>query len=250
MGLGRGSFGFLLLLLAACAPFPQRAGIPTQWRPSPNFDERRPSFIILHHTGDDTLAEALRALTDPARSVSAHYLIGRDGTIYQLVDERARAWHAGTSKWGSDTDLNSSSLGIELDNNGREPFPGVQIEALLALLDDISRRNRIPAANVLGHADVAPKRKADPSRYFPWRTLAEHGFGLWCDAPWPPAPEAFDAAAALAALGYDVADLGAAIHAFKLHFVQDESPPALTERELGLLYCLLQNKLRATDRPR
>ena len=85
----------LSLALAACAPVPQRAGIPTEWRASPNFNERKPNFVILHHTGDDTVDQALRALADPLRSVSAHYLVGRDGRIIQLVDERARAWHSG-----------------------------------------------------------------------------------------------------------------------------------------------------------
>jgi N-acetylmuramoyl-L-alanine amidase len=105
--------------------------------------------------------------------VSAHYVIARDGTVYQLVDERARAWHAGDSLWGGMTDLNSASLGIELDNNGAEPFPDVQISALLALLTDLQQRYRIPARNFLGHADIAPKRKGDPSPYFPWQLLAQ-----------------------------------------------------------------------------
>ena len=110
--------GLLAVLLAACAPLPPTTGVPMQWHPSQNFDERRPNFVIIHATSDDTADQALRTLTDPVRRVSAHYLIGRDGRIYQLVEERARAWHAGESKWGADTDLNSVSLGIELDNNG------------------------------------------------------------------------------------------------------------------------------------
>jgi N-acetylmuramoyl-L-alanine amidase len=230
----------LLALLAACAPAPQRAGIPTSWHGSPNFNERKPSFVIIHHTSDDNVEQALRTLTNPVRSVSAHYLIGRDGSIIQLVDERARAWHAGEAKWGSDTDLNSASLGIELDNNGREPFAEAQISALLALLTDIKARYHIPAANFLGHADVAPKRKADPSRFFPWRSLAENGFGLWCDPPFAEPPAAFDTVAALRALGYDTADAGAAIQAFTLHYLPDEFSSALSEHSRGLLYCLYQ----------
>ena len=232
----------LVLALAACAPLPQRAGIPTEWQASPNFNGRMPNFVILHHTSDDTADQALRTLADPLRSVSAHYLIARDGRIIQLVDERARAWHAGESRWGADTDLNSASLGIELDNNGQEAFPAAQIAALLRLLTDITERYHIPAANVLGHADVAPRRKADPSRYFPWKTLAEHGFGLWCDAPFsalPPAVDgAFDAVAALRALGYDSGDVEAAVRAFKLHFLPDDASPGLDERGRALLYCL------------
>lgn len=239
VGITRVGGTVLLLSLAACAPVPQRAGIPTQWQPSPNFDERRPNFVVIHHTGDDTVGQALRTLTDPIRGVSAHYLIARDGTITQLVDERARAWHAGESQWGPATDINSASLGIELDNNGNEPFPEAQISALLRLLGDIQQRYRIPAANFLGHADVAPRRKADPSRYFPWRTLAALGFGLWCDPPFPQPPASFDTTAALQALGYDIADVEAASRAFKLHFTGEESS-GLTEDDRALLHCLLQ----------
>jgi N-acetylmuramoyl-L-alanine amidase len=231
--------GLLAALLTACAPLPQITGIPTQWQASPNFDERRPNFVIIHATSDDTADQALRTLTDPLRRVSAHYLIGRDGKIYQLVDERARAWHAGESKWGANTDLNSVSLGIELDNNGDEPFPDVQISALLTLLNGTQERYRIPAANYLGHADVAPRRKVDPSRYFPWATLARQGFGLWCDPPLPEPPTAMDTTLALRAVGYDVSDFEAAIGAFKRHFVQDETTTELTDRDRSVLYCIL-----------
>jgi N-acetylmuramoyl-L-alanine amidase len=230
----------LSLLFAACAPVPQRAGIPTTWQGSPNFNERKPNFVVIHHTSDDTVDQALRTLTNPARNVSAHYVIGRDGKIIQLVDERARAWHVGESKWGADTDLNSASLGIELDNNGREPFSEAQISALLRLLADIRERYHIPVANFLGHADVAPRRKVDPSRFFPWKTLADHGFGLWCDPPFAEPPLAFDATAALRALGYDTGDADAAIRAFNLHFLPDEPPARLDERGRALLYCLYE----------
>jgi N-acetylmuramoyl-L-alanine amidase len=231
--------GLLAILLTACAPLPSVTGIPMQWQPSPNFDERRPNFVIIHATSNDTADQALRTLTDPQRQVSAHYLIGRDGRTYQLVDERARAWHAGESKWGADSDLNSVSLGIELDNNGDEPFPDIQISALLTLLDGIRERYRIPAANYLGHADIAPRRKVDPSRYFPWETLARHGYGLWCNPPFPEPPAAMDATLALRAVGYDVSALEPAIRAFKRHFVQDDTTPELTDRDRSVLYCLL-----------
>jgi N-acetylmuramoyl-L-alanine amidase len=228
----------LLLALAGCAPVAQRAGIPTEWQPSPNFNARRPNFVVLHHTSNDSAGHALRTLTDPLRRVSAHYLIGRDGGIIQLVDERARAWHAGAAKWGQDTDLNSVSLGIELDNNGDEAFPEVQISALLRLLADIKERYRIPTANFLGHADVAPGRKADPSRYFPWKTLAGHGFGLWCEPPFPEPPPQSDAALQLRALGYDTGDVAAAERAFKLHFLPQQDYPGLDEYGRALLDCL------------
>ena len=231
--------GLLAILLAACAQLPSPVGAPAQWRPSPNFDERMPNFVIIHGTSDDTVDQALRTLTDPLRRVSAHYLIGRDGEVFQLVDERARAWHAGESKWGADADLNSVSLGIELDNNGDEPFPDVQISALLTLLDGIQERYHIPAANYVGHADVAPRRKVDPSAYFPWATLAQHGYGLWCDPPLPAPPAAMDTTLALRALGYDVSDFEAALGAFKLHFMQEEATRELTDLDRSMLYCLL-----------
>lgn len=242
--MARPPFLLLLLALAGCAQAPQRAGVPSTWYPSPNFDERRPDFVILHHTSDATAAKALQVLTDPLRSVSAHYLVARDGTIYHLVDERERAWHAGVARWGADEDVNSDSIGIELDNDGGEPFAEAQIEALLALLADIEARYRIPAANFLGHGDVAPGRKVDPSRYFPWRRLAEHGFGLWCDPPLAPAPEGFDAATQLQALGYDVSNPDAAVRAFKRHFGVEDGSAVLTDAERAMLQCLVR-KTRA-----
>lgn len=234
--------GLLAALLAACAPLPERANVPLRWQPSPNFGERRPNLVVLHHTGDDAAQAALRTLTDRDSRVSAHYLIGRDGTVYQLVDERARAWHAGESRWGNLADVNSASLGIELDNDGDEPFPDAQIDALLALLRDIQRRYGLPAANFVGHADVAPRRKTDPSRHFPWKRLAEQGFGLWCEPP-DSAPS-FDgeAAVALQALGYDAAHPDAALQAFKRHFAPDDESPALTDRDRRMLRCLLEQK--------
>jgi N-acetylmuramoyl-L-alanine amidase len=234
----RASIVLLVMMLTACASQVQRASIPTQWRPSPNFGERRPHLVIIHHSGDDSTGKALRTLTDPEREVSAHYLIGRDGVIYQLVDERARAWHAGESQWGANNDLNSSSLGIELDNNGNEPFPEVQIVALLALLKDIQQRYHIPGENFIGHADVAPRRKADPSRYFPWERLAQHGFGQWCNLPLPEPPASFDTTLALRGLGYDMSDVEAANRAFKLHFAPNDLVPMLTVRDQSVLYCL------------
>jgi N-acetylmuramoyl-L-alanine amidase len=233
------------LALAACAPLPQRPDIPTRWQPSPNFNARQADLVVIHHTGSDTAERALRVLADPVLKVSAHYLVARDGVIYQLVDERARAWHAGKARWGAVSDVNSASLGVELDNSGDEPFPPAQIAALMELLADIKRRHGIPTANFVGHSDVSPRRKVDPSRHFPWRELAMRGFGLWCDAPQALPPPGFDPTLALHALGYDVSDLEAAIGAFKLHYVQDDSPPLLTDAELGLLNCLVRRKAAA-----
>lgn len=224
--------------LSGCTALPEIRTGEGAWVPSPNFDERRPNFVIIHGTTNNTVDRALRTLTDPERKVSAHYLIGRDGTVIQLVDERYRAWHAGASRWGMLTDLNSASIGIELDNNGDEPFPAVQIEALIGVLQALRERHRIPAANVIGHGDIALRRKVDPSRYFPWRRLAAAGFGLWCDHP-PSAPNGFDTTLGLRAFGYDTRDLPAAIQAFRRHFAGEEGTAELTATDRAMLYCLI-----------
>jgi N-acetylmuramoyl-L-alanine amidase len=219
-------------LLVACTAPVQRPAV--DWQPSPNFDARRPNLVVIHHTSNDSTAQALRTLTTPERKVSAHYLIGRDGAIIQLVEESARAWHAGQSWWNGQTDINSASIGIELDNTGSEPFPEVQIDALLGLLAGIKQRHNIPTANFIGHADVAPGRKDDPSAFFPWATLAQNGFGLWCTPPYPAAPANFDTSLALTALGYDPRKPEASRLAFQLHFHE--------EAGADLLYCLLERK--------
>lgn len=232
----------VVLALCACTQLTPRANVPYQERPSPNFDQRRPNFVIIHHTGNDNAERALSTLTDPVRRVSAHYLIARDGTIYYLVDELNRAWHAGDSYWGGSRDLNSASIGIELDNNGEEPFAEPQIESLLLLLADLKERYKIPTANFLGHGDVAPTRKSDPSAYFPWKRLAERGFGLWCEPPFPEVPEGADTATLLAALGYETRDLDAAVAAFKRHFTPQDLSNEMTEEDQALLVCLVAEK--------
>jgi N-acetylmuramoyl-L-alanine amidase len=225
--------------LSACAPLPIYTNLPVEVRPSPNASERRPNYVILHHTTNNTAEEAVATLTSRLARVSAHYLVARDGRILYLVDELKRAWHAGDSYWGGNRDLNSSSIGIELDNNGSEPYPDVQIEALIALLGDLSARWNIPPANVLAHGDVAPGRKVDPGALFPWRRLAAAGFGLWCDPPYPRPVTAADDALLLAALGYDVTRLPAAVAAFKRRWIPDDRAPSLSEEQRGLLLCLI-----------
>jgi N-acetylmuramoyl-L-alanine amidase len=232
----------LMLMVASCAPLPERPTGAVEQRPSPNFDERRPNYVILHHTSDGNAEEALRTLTDPARKVSSHYLIARDGRTYSLVDERARAWHAGESYWGGNRDLNSASIGIELDNDGDEPFADVQIDALLALLADLKVRYGIPTANFIGHGDVAPRRKTDPGSHFPWKKLAERGFGVWCEPPYPPAQPGLDSVTLLYAFGYEVLNPDAAVAAFKRHFVPDDTRQEMTEEDRALLYCLVVQK--------
>lgn len=230
------------LLMAACARLPAGPeGQPIQV-PSPNHEERRPNLVIIHQTSNDNAENALRTLIDPARKVSAHYLIGRDGTLYQLVDEQRRAWHAGTSYWGGNTDINSASIGIELDNNGTEPFAEPQIARLLGLLRDLKERYQLPEANFIGHADVAPRRKVDPSRHFPWQRLAREGYGLWCQEPLSDTAEPMEVNVWFQALGYDVSDPHATLMAFRRHFLGEDSDAEITESEKTLLRCLVRAK--------
>lgn len=147
--------------------------------PSPNFNDRAsgktPYLIILHYTGMPDTQSALDRLCDSKSEVSAHYTIDEDGTIYHMVDESKRAWHAGKSVWQGETDINSVSIGIEIINGGHEenfpPFQPIQIESCAALIRDIRTRHTIPAENILGHSDVAPGRKQDPGPRFPWEHL-------------------------------------------------------------------------------
>lgn len=159
--------------------------------PSPNHGPRvggPPDMLLLHYTGMPDAAGALRRLCDPAAEVSAHYLIDEDGTIYRLVAEDRRAWHAGRAYWRGETDINSRSIGIELVNPGHEwgyrPFPRAQMTALTALAQDICSRHTIQPLRVLGHSDVAPGRKQDPGELFEWKALADAGIGIW-PAPRP-----------------------------------------------------------------
>jgi len=233
--------------MAACAPVPTRpalnayTALPLVQVPSPNFNERRPGFVILHHTSDSRAMDSLGTLTRPSAEVSAHFLVARDGTLYYLVDELKRAWHAGPSYWGGDIDMNSASIGIEMDNDGFEPYAEVQIEALMALLADLKARYRIPVANFLGHGDIAPGRKVDPGVNFPWKRLADRGFGLWCEPPYEPVPANLDAGSLLGVLGYDISRLDAAIGAFNRHFGGTESR-SMSEENRARLNCLVMRK--------
>lgn len=187
-----------------------------------NFNMRKPNFVIIHHTAQNSCDETLKTFTLPRTQVSAHYVICKNGTIRHMLNDYLRAWHGGLAKWGSLTDINSASIGIELDNNGFEPFAASQITSLIILLDTLKRRYSIPTANFIGHADIAPTRKNDPSIYFPWKTLADSGFGAWyADTSLTVVPETFNNIQALRIIGYDVRDSIAAILAFKRHFVQD-----------------------------
>lgn len=245
-GIGQATAVAACVLAAACARLPPTVPGEVVRVASPNYDERRPNYVILHQTSNADAGRALATLTNPERKVSAHYLIARDGTVYQLVAEDARAWHAGVSYWGGHTDLNSASIGIELDNDGVEPFAEPQIERLLRVLQDLKQRYRIPRENFLGHGDVAPRRKVDPSALFPWPRLAAAGFGLWCEPT--VAGAAFeDVTVGLRLLGYDTADPAAALMAFRRHFRGIDSAAAPNAEDLAMLGCLARAKASAAQ---
>jgi N-acetylmuramoyl-L-alanine amidase len=153
--------------------------MPVLSHPSPNFGPRRdgltPSLIVLHYTAMDSAAAALERLCDPEAEVSAHYLIGTDGTLWQMVDETMRAWHAGAGEWGGQGDINSRSIGIELDNRGTHPFSAPQMAVLERILPWIMMRWGIAPEGVIAHSDMAPGRKCDPGPRFDWARLARQG---------------------------------------------------------------------------
>lgn len=223
----------LLLALSGCTSHrvaPARHPDAT-WVPSSNFDSRRARLIVLHHTDMPSAESALNTLRTRNRDgrVSAHYLIGRDGALYQLVADEARAWHAGASRWGDLTDLNSASIGIELDydsggdNGTAGAYPPAQIERLIALLRELTTRLEISPRAVIGHGDIAPTRKRDPGVHFPWAQLAQAGFGWWPRASLEAPPAGFDAWAALHLIGYDLRDPAAALRAFHRHYLGHEA---------------------------
>ncbi len=146
---------------------------------SPNYDQRRVDIIVLHSIGSATMDEALRVLTRERPSVSAHYLVGEDGRIVQLVPEAMRAWHAGPSVWAGFRDVNSRSIGIEISRLNKirrdADFPAAQIEAVIALCRHVIARHAIRPQRILAHSDIAPGRKQDPGEDFPWDKLHAQG---------------------------------------------------------------------------
>ena len=151
-----------------------------------NFNMRKPNFVIIHHTAQNSCEQTLKTFTLKRTQVSAHYVICKDGTVHHMLNDYLRAWHGGSSRWGNNTDINSSSIGIELDNNGFEPFSDIQIQSLMDLLGRLKRSHNIPDANFIGHADIAPGRKVDPNKNFPWQKLAENGFATGTILPVSP----------------------------------------------------------------
>ena len=227
-------------------------------RPSPNHDARPQGqdvdILVLHYTDMESAEAALSRMTDPAARVSAHYCVDEGGTVYRLVPEDRRAWHAGVSFWAGASDINARSIGIELVNPGHtcgyRPFPEAQMQALEELVRGILARHPIPAHRVLGHSDVAPARKIDPGELFDWRRLARAGIDLWPEALAIPDPgpadtplELSDVQSKLGRFGYGVAVTGIldqatrqALSAFQRHFRPacfDGTPDSETRRLLA-----------------
>ena len=197
----------------------------------------RADILMLHYTGMKTAKAAIDRLRDPAAEVSSHYVVDEDGTVFRLVDEDRRAWHAGVSWWRGHTGLNDRSIGIEIVNPGHEcgyrDFPVLQIASVCDLCLSILSRHPIPSRNVVAHSDVAPDRKEDPGERFPWADLARNGVGLFpVDVPdlgigglTRDAIGLRPVRAALARIGYRVAPegpldpaLSAVLRAFQRHW--------------------------------
>ena len=227
-------------------PLHDSAGInmSPEWVGTTNFSMRKPNFVVIHHTAQTSCEQTLKTFTLPRTQVSAHYVICEDGIVYHMLNDYFRAHHAGLGRWGNDTDLNSSSIGIELDNDGSEPFKYAQMTSLLTLLDRLKRTYNIPTANFIGHADLAPTRKNDPNVTFDWKLLSEKGFGMWYgDTTNLAMPIDFNAMQALKIVGYDVRDTTAAITVFKRKYLQQDKSRILTDEDKKVLYALLQKFL-------
>jgi len=209
------------------------------WIGAVNFDLRKPNFVIIHHTAQNGCPETLHTFTITQSQVSAHYVICKDGTVHHMLNDYLRAWQAGMSKWGNNTDINSSSIGIELDNNGFEYFTDPQISSLLILLDSLKNRYKIPQENFIGHGDIAPGRKVDPNWRFPWKTLADHGFGIWWgDTSRVIVLPGFNDYQALRIIGYNIKDSLAAVSAFRRHWLQDSVYQAFDSSSEKILFDL------------
>jgi len=223
-------------------PLKDSAGLnyADEWVGTTNMSVRRPNFVVIHHTAQNSCEQTLKTFTQTKNPVSSHYVICRNGTVYHMLNDLLRSHHAGVSKWGNVTDLNSGSIGIEIDNNGSEPFSEQQINSLLDLLGRLKKAYNIPAANFIGHADVAPGRKVDPSRFFPWQRLAQYGYGFWYDTTGVKVPENFEPIRALRIIGYNVNNEKNAIQSFKIHFKPGDTTTIINEQDKKILFDLMK----------
>ena len=209
-----------------------------------NFGMRKPNIVVIHYTAQKSCEQTLQTFTKAATQVSAHYVICKDGTLHHMLNDYLRAWHAGSGKWGNNNDVNSSSIGIEIDNNGLDSFSLAQLNTLYGVLAFIKKAYNIPTSNFIGHSDIAPSRKTDPGVLFPWKSLAEKGYGNWyADTTATVLPADFNSLYALKIIGYDVKDLTAIYRAFRIHFLGYNVVGELTEPEKKILYMLMQKYL-------
>ena len=210
------------------------------------------SMVVLHYTEMKPVETALARMCDPEASVSAHYCITEEGEVIRLVPEDRRAWHAGASYWRGIPDVNSASIGIELDHPGHAPenggyrgFADAQIDALIPLLARIVKDYDIPRANVVGHSDVAPMRKIDPGELFPWERLAEYRLCL----PRPTSLAAGDPFhnegaffLALERFGYDITDQRKAVEAFERRWRPEHITGVVDGEVAAILWQLLLDR--------
>jgi N-acetylmuramoyl-L-alanine amidase len=227
-------------------------------RPSPNRDARPAGepvdILVLHYTGMQSAEAAIERLCDPAARVSSHYVVAEDGTVWRLVPEEERAWHAGISFWRGHETLNGRSIGIEIVNPGHEwgyrPFPPAQMAAVRDLCLGILARHPIPTRNVVAHSDIAPDRKQDPGELFDWPGLAAAGIGIWPDFSVSVGDGPIDVAALradLAGIGYPVpvASVGEAAFATLLRAFQRRWRPAAITGRADAETALRASMLRA-----
>ncbi len=225
-------------------------------RPSPNHDERDLpiTMVVLHYTEMRSAEDALTRLCDAQTGVSAHYLISEAGEVTQMVEEDRRAWHAGVSYWRGHKDVNSASIGIELDHPGHvygyRPFDDRQIDALVPLLHRIMKGHDIPRANIVGHSDVAPARKTDPGELFPWDRLADYGLAI--AKPDISLGDPFDNDGAfylaLERYGYDVTDGHKAVEAFQRRWRPGRIDGQIDGEIRAILFQLLLDRDRGAAR--
>lgn len=213
-----------------------------EWRPSPNFGDRKdgavPELIVLHYTAMESCDAACRTLCNPDNEVSAHYLISKDGHVVQMVEEDKRAWHAGAGTWQGRGDVNSRSIGIEMSNTGFVPFSAPLFNSLEVLLRGIMTRWDIPASAVIAHSDFAPGRKIDPGRRFDWQRLARQGMAVWPVGERHAVADMARFSAAATSLGYpDDVEPKTQLASFRLRFNPTASGP-VTTRDVSMAEAL------------
>lgn len=271
LGIRSGVIAALLLALTGCQSSDQAKNLPYRLettRQAQGMDQRV-RFLVIHYTAED-FHNALNTLTD--EHVSAHYLIPAQPprengkpVAWQLVPENMRAWHAGASGWRGRTNLNDTSIGIELENKGYSttllgkkfyPFPPAQIDLLADLSKGIIAHYQIEPRNVVAHSDIAPQRKDDPGPLFPWQQMAERGIGAWPDAarvshflagrnPQQPVDQAH-LLTLLKQYGYTVtenmtpAQARRVISAFQMHFRQSDYRGNADAQSEAIVLALLQ----------